>query len=275
LRVQQYGWTVERIATLACILVAACYALGYTAGALFSLLGGQWMWALESVNIFIAFLILAVLLALFTPLADPARLSVLSQVSRLEAGSIAPDKFDYLYLHHLAGRYGDAALIELSKNGRSADIRADASLALKGQTPKTVLPDFSKRIVVSSPSRTLPAWFAKQDWVQQGGSWPPCLIGNAICDVYFLDVDHDGVDEIVMLARDPYATSAIFKEQKSGAWDEIGMFNLPKCSRARAAIRAGHLAPITPLFSVPDLDADGQRIAVISPTGYAQTTCPD
>src|SRR5262249_38301760 len=115
LRVQQYGWTVDRIATLACVLVAACYALGYTAAALFSLLGGQWMWALESVNIFVAFLILVVLGALFTPISDPARLSVLSQVARLETGLTKPIAFDFGYLHSQGGRYGAAALTRLAK----------------------------------------------------------------------------------------------------------------------------------------------------------------
>ena len=34
LRVGQYGWTVDRLVTLDCLIVAACYALGYGAAAI-------------------------------------------------------------------------------------------------------------------------------------------------------------------------------------------------------------------------------------------------
>ena len=83
LRVDQYGWTPDRIIVLACIVVAACCALGY---ALAAVLRGPWLRSIEPTNILAALVVLAALLALTTPIADPARLSVADQVARLESG---------------------------------------------------------------------------------------------------------------------------------------------------------------------------------------------
>src|SRR5215472_15483565 len=205
LRVQQYGWTVERIATLACILIASCYALGYTAAALFSLLGGQWMWALESVNIFVAFLILVLLIALFTPLADPVRLSTLSQVSRLESGQISAQKFDFDYLKKEGGRYGELALKDLAarKSGPfAAEIAKGATMALNNatSTKRNSASDIEANITVYPKGRTLPATFLKQDWTKLGSiGIPSCLTSDAKCDAFFVDADGDGEDEILVV----------------------------------------------------------------------------
>src|SRR5262249_15419793 len=103
LRVQQYGWTPQRIIALACVGVAACYALGYAIAIARS---GLPLRGLESTNVAVAFIILAVLLFLFTPAGDPARISVADQVGRLEAGKISPDQFDFAFLRSGSGRYG-------------------------------------------------------------------------------------------------------------------------------------------------------------------------
>ena len=79
LRVQQHGWTNDRIFAAACVLVMTWYALAYTWAVLRR---GRWLQGIETGNVAGAYLVLAVLLALFTPLADPARLSVASQMAR-------------------------------------------------------------------------------------------------------------------------------------------------------------------------------------------------
>src|SRR5471032_1821212 len=68
-RVGDYGWTSERVIAAACLLVASCYAAGYAWAACRP---GAWLAAIAKVNRATAFVILALLLALFTPLADPA-----------------------------------------------------------------------------------------------------------------------------------------------------------------------------------------------------------
>ena len=107
LRVRQYGWTPERITAAACVVVAACYAIGY---AVVTLLSRGSLRGLEAVNVTTAFVIIGVLLALFSPVADQIRISVNDQVSRLEAGRLPSNQFDFGFLRFKAGRYGLAAL---------------------------------------------------------------------------------------------------------------------------------------------------------------------
>ena len=110
LRVEQYGWTPERVVAVACVVFAACYALGYLLAALKS---PQWLKWIEPTNILAAFVVLAVMLALLSPMADPARIAVADQVARLESGRISPEKFDYQFLRFRSGRYGVEALARL------------------------------------------------------------------------------------------------------------------------------------------------------------------
>ncbi len=107
LRVNQYGWTPERVIATACVVVAACYALGYAFAAMTS---RSWLWRIETTNVVTAIVVLAVILALFSPVADPARLAVADQVARLETGRTPVDQFDFAFLRFHGGRHGLEAL---------------------------------------------------------------------------------------------------------------------------------------------------------------------
>jgi hypothetical protein len=69
-----------------------------------------------------------------TPILDPGRIGVASQVNRLLSGLAKPDDFDYHYLRFKTGRWGNAALqslAELNQHPQAADIREKAVLAQK------------------------------------------------------------------------------------------------------------------------------------------------
>ena len=95
----------------ACTVVAAFYALGYlyAAGRF-----GLPLRGLETVNSVTAMTIVVILLALLTPALDPARISVDSQMARLQSGKVPPDKFDLVFLKLDAGGYGRVALAALA-----------------------------------------------------------------------------------------------------------------------------------------------------------------
>ncbi len=283
LRVQQYGWTVDRIATLASILVASCYALGYTAAALFSLLGGQWMWALESVNIFVAFLILVLLLALFSPLADPARLSVLSQVSRLEAGTIAPDKFDFDYLRNEGGRYGQLALQQLARLKTGTNAAAIARGAKLALNPVGILSaqrqmsasQIEKNITVYPKGRALPASFLTQNWAKLDSiGVPPCLTSGFQCDAYFVDMDGDGTDEILIVyGSDSGWWGGVIKQDKEKIWRPVGTLNPPNCRGTLSELRAGHFSAVAAIPVYRDLMVGPYRLSVLPIYGQNQPKC--
>ena len=94
-RIGEHGLTPSRIIAAACCLIAACYSLGYAFAALRP---GRWLARLEPTNIATGVLVVAVIVALFSPIADPARISVDDQLARLENGASSPEKFDYQFL---------------------------------------------------------------------------------------------------------------------------------------------------------------------------------
>jgi uncharacterized protein DUF4153 len=136
LRVGQYGWTPDRIIGLACIATTTCYAVGYASAAARR---GAWLKLIEITNVVTACVILAMLLALLTPIADPARLSVADQVARLESGKIPPGQFDFNFLRFQSGRYGEQTLERLKSKQdgpNAAEISQAAGEALRWWTPQ-------------------------------------------------------------------------------------------------------------------------------------------
>lgn len=196
LRIDQYGLTPERVYAGAFVIISAGYAIGYGVAALRP---GAWMKALEPTNLVMALAAVLLLIGLFTPVGDPARLSVNSQVQRLNAGKIAPDRFDYAFLRFDAGRYGREALDRLKTNPR-AEIarRAGDTAAQKEKTfaPAKRGPDFANMKVYPA-GKTLPDSFKTQDWTADSSD-SSCTFAGMQCAALVVDVDGDGVDEVLL-----------------------------------------------------------------------------
>jgi hypothetical protein len=263
LRVEQYGWTPDRIIALACIAVAACYALGY---ALAAVRRGAWLKSIENTNVVTAYVVLAVLLALLTPIGDPARLSVADQVARLESGKISPYQFDFVFLRSQSGRYGKQALEKLKtkQDGRDAAwISQKANEALDWRNPQ---PDIARatpqsraaNIRVLNSGAPLPDSFLQQTW-QAPWLLPPCLATNAQCEAILSDLDGDGTPEILLFAlRTGIATA--FKSTTDGRWVVLGPLWNVQCAGVRDALRAGKFETVAPLHK--EIAVGGQRLRV-------------
>lgn len=133
LRVDQYGWSVDRVWAAVLVGLTTLYALGYGVSAVMT----GWLPTLGPVNTWMALLVIASLLSIHTPLLDPQRVSANSQVSRLLAGSAAIEKFDFNYLRFSLGRSGDEALkalTEVSGHPKAEEIRTKAKEALARQS---------------------------------------------------------------------------------------------------------------------------------------------
>ena len=268
IRINQYGWTPDRVIAVACIAVTACYAAGYAVTALAS---RPWLRWLEATNVFAAFVILAVLLALFSPIADPARISVADQLRRLESGQTPPNKFDFRFLRFDAGRYGREALEKLAGNREgphAADIaqRAEQALRMRNRIalPEPLSPAArASNITVFPHGQVLPGSFLSQDWSTTAarGPLPACLTGLtafAWCEAVMVDVDGDGQSEVLLF---PVPTGvAVAFTFKNSRWESLGVVTNQHCPGVREAIRTGHLQPLEPVFK--DIDAGGQRLRI-------------
>jgi hypothetical protein len=243
LRIGQYGLSPDRIVAAACVLVAAGYALGYGIAAVRP---GAWMKTLEAVNIAMAFVVIAVLLALFTPIADPRRLSVNDQLARLKSGKVTADQFDYVALRFDDGRFGRKALESLERDPNPA-IRAKALEVGKLDNKPyasllTAAPDRFKKTKIYPKGQALPKGFVDQTW--NGGDEPTCLAGYLDCRALLTDTDGDGVAEVLLSYGQ---TFEIFKADAAGVWTktaETSMF----CGDLDKALEAGdvHVAPSAP-----------------------------
>jgi hypothetical protein len=216
LRVSQYGFTPERVLASLGAMIAVLYGLGYCVAAVAK---GRWMSALEPVNIGMAIFKALVFFAVLTPLADPSRLSVATQMHRLETKAISADKFDWKLLRFETGAYGRKALEALSK---SKDISIKTA-ALKAQSytdtqrwdmpsPPEAMdysqPDVKKYTAVFPKSSPLPQTFLDQKFEKNVGK---CLLGDTqkiACYYALIDLNEDAQSEIIIL--DTYNNMVIY-----------------------------------------------------------------
>jgi hypothetical protein len=271
LRIGQYGLTPDRIIAFACALIGAAYAAGYGFAALspFWRKGAGWMQPLERTNVATAVLEVAVILALFSPIADPARLSVADQIARLERGAVKPDQFDYRFLRFQSGKAGETALARLTRSSdpviaRSArNIMAvenrwdDADVGSPNRTPVyevvpagTALPgDFIK---------PLPATDSRIQVCRAAGD----------CVASTNDLNGDGAAEVLIANS---SAIQLWESDGRGGWRIAGSWSAPPYRGGvepvdlRNALRSGEARPVAPEW--PDLAFGDRRSSLIRHPG--------
>ena len=275
LRVTQYGWTPQRVTALACVVVAGCYALGYGFAALRARLTLK---PVEITNVVTACVIVAVLLALFSPIADPARISVADQMARLQSGRTPPEKFDFAFMRFDAGRFGIKALEGLRNEGQTPFLRLTANEALaatnryqvqtvKRQEPRSSPERRAANITVihpgAQPSNSLPSSFLQQDWNAFPRVWmlPRCLTAEAACEAVFIDIDGDGKNEILLFVN-PNGVGTAFKSENDGSWTMLGTLTHASCPGVRDALRAGQFKAVA--APLKEIEVNGQRLGVLN-----------
>ena len=118
LRVEQYGWSAERVlAALLTALLGAC-GMGYAWAAIAS---RPWLGALGAINSSVLWVGWLLLLGICSPLLDPTAMSVRNQLARLASGATSAQAFDFDYLRFEGQRFGQEALAQLAADGESGN----------------------------------------------------------------------------------------------------------------------------------------------------------
>ncbi|TFW27845.1 DUF4153 domain-containing protein [Massilia horti] len=267
MRVRDYGWTNERVYAAACLLVASCYTFGYAYAAVTSGSLGR----LANVNVASAFVVLATLLLLLSPIADPARLSVNDQLARLSSGRITAEKFDFTYLRFEGQRYGREALAQFATRttGKDAELirkRAVDARALRDRWDRVIQPPASIALSVHvwPEGARLPESFLRQNVNDFHGesAGPQCLRdASKTCDAYLLDLTGDGKPEVILLGE-PFEQSAVMAETTPGRWEAVAWlpFEASHCGSLRSAMKAGQLRAVP--STINDIEVAGQRLRV-------------
>ncbi|MDO9587026.1 MAG: DUF4153 domain-containing protein [Brevundimonas sp.] len=269
LRIGQHGLTPDRIIAFACAAIGAAYAAGYGFAALspFWRKGAGWMQPLERTNVWTAVLEIAVILALFSPIADPARLSVADQMARLERGAVKPDAFDYRFLRFQSGKAGEAALARLVRS-------SDPVIARSARNVMAVESRWDD-VDVGSPNRT-----PQYEVAPAGAALPPGFAvpvpptderagcnAPGTCVASVRDMNGDGSPEVLVANN---WSIQLWTRDAGGAWSRAGQWTHGQCSRPgetradmRDILRKGELRPVAPLW--PELEIGGVRSGPIEP----------
>jgi len=210
LRIRQHGFTPDRIEGLAAVLLGAVYAHGYGWAAVRA---HPWMKHLQGTNVFAAHVALALLLAIFSPLADPARLSVNDQMHRLRTGKVSVQDFDYNFLRHASGLQGRKALDELADHpfgpnaAEMAERAKNARKAVNPWTPVVATAADQLKYTTIVGSKSLPASFTSQSWPEATDPLRVCSKADP-CTAVLRDFDLDGQMEVLIVSnfsKDLYA----------------------------------------------------------------------
>jgi hypothetical protein len=229
LRVEQHGWSVARVWAAIATFIAALYGIGYAAAALRS---SPWMGRIAQINVGMAAVVAGIALLATSPILDPKRLSAASQVARLSAGAVAAAKFDYDYLRFSLGRYGLDALAELSLGGNTEIAeRAKTTLAKANRYTLTRGEDIPPKVLASriqlypDGAKLDPALleYLGDSLRSRAYEHPTCLMNTAepMCLMFALDLNDDGVPEILTLGSYPLAVYS----KVEGKWKKIGVLN--------------------------------------------------
>src|SRR5690606_23212715 len=238
LRIGQHGLTPDRIIAVACTAVGAVHAAGY---ALSPLRPGDWMQPLERTNIAAAVLMVAVTLALFSPLADPRRLSVDNQLARLQSGAVSAEQFDYAFLKFDSGRHGQRALTRLTRstNPEIARRAREANALDSRWAARRPEPDAPAPVIDVRPDgAALPEGFPDRI-VGRANELGAC-IDRSPCTAAARDLDGDGAEE-VLLAIGNGAHLRVFA-RAGESWVKVGTYSVTApCDRSDSVPSAGQL----------------------------------
>jgi hypothetical protein len=278
-RIGEYGFTPARIFLLADILVTGTYAVGYAASLLRS---SMWLGGLQPTNIGAAWLVVALILLLWSPVLDPARIAVDDQVARLRSGRTPASQFDFAFMQR-AGRYGRAALRDLQTRYAgpgAAQVRAKAMAAATAGQPLTSrypaqplsAGELAAQVAVYPAGDHLPESLIAQDWKNADYRVPMCLrFKGHSCDAVLLDIMNQGRPQVLFLPELRFQQGMLMAQDTAqDPWHVVAMVGQPiGCADVQAALRKGELTLTQP--AIPNITVAG-RMVEFAP--LKAETCP-
>lgn len=226
-RIQQYGWTPERLYGVLVVVVLLVWSFGYLASILRR---GRNPLELQGPAILgVSLLALGLLVLLSSPVIDAWRISVNSHMGLYHSGKIKPDQVSLYMLDH-SGKPGRAALEALQKDvafNQDSKRRRDLNSLLQGRRDPvkelTATQLVSKVVMAPGSQKPDDAFWA---FVKtQGYRITSCAEQNA-CVLVSQDLNADGHPEQVLYAFGD-GESLVFGMQKN-KWDLLAVAKLPE-----------------------------------------------
>lgn len=263
LRVAQYGWTPDRLYAALITVVSLLWSVGYVISLARQRRSDGDFSRTGKVVLMVAPLFMALV---YTPILNPWRLSVHSQMARIEADKTRLDSATITMLSNSL-RWGREALRTLQAD---AAIQSNPALrrlikeALSGRvTPgSTAGPDEFRQIPLAAPQpQPEPAFWATlaKQYVWRARD---CLPENGVssCMLLAQDLNGDGQPEWILFNFS--MRSAFVMSKQGGAWQGVGYFyTLPKTLDASTLRKIAQSSRLTTLPQPwRDLSIDGERL---------------
>ena len=259
-RIQQYGWTPERLYGVLVVVVLLVWSFGYLASILRR--GRNPLELQGPVILGVSLLALGLLVLLSSPVIDAWRISVNSHMGLYHSGKIKPDQVSLYMLDH-SGKPGRAALEVLQKDvafNQDSKRRRDLNSLLQGSRDPvkelTATQLVSKVVIAPGSEKPDDAFwtFVKA----QGYRITSCAEQNA-CVLVSQDLNADGHPEQVLYAFGD-GESLVFGMQKN-KWDLLAVARLPEGFNKDKLLQA---VANQQLGSAPriwrDITIDGKRL---------------
>ena len=256
LRIQQYGWSVERCWAFVTWLVLSLFSLGYVLS--IARRRDAWTHGLARVNVAMGIVVLGIALAANTPLLDFRKISLASQQGRVDSGEIELADFDFWYAkHHLARpAYLSMQAIKAEIGDRDPGLLAAIEDPQRRTAePESIDADELWRRMVYRPARfDLPVEVQRliiESNTQFRFEFEPVLIAT--------DLNEDGASEYVLLIVNTDAErlwSARFYHRVEGRWQKGFLAYLrPDKDALTAQLREGEITLRDPEYK--DLSVGG------------------
>ncbi|WP_132986500.1 DUF4153 domain-containing protein [Luteimonas terricola] len=240
LRIHQHGWTTDRVWAVLLAVIVAGYAFGYA----WAVLRGRdnWLAAIRPVNRVMSLAVVTLALLANTPLLDPHRIAVGSQLQRLADGRTAADDFDLAWLRHDSGRRGYEATLSLRDHPSWAG-DAERLAELERVIARPSRWGTAREAEAESPTRDSSQLRAQvrlaEGAVAPDDSWWDALAAGRFgkqdcsgatdeCILLTPDLDGDGAADPLLctLGTDPGARCALFARDARGAWSAAASLHM-------------------------------------------------
>jgi hypothetical protein len=219
-RIGQYGWTIERSWAVVAWSFLMLFSLGYVWGIVRR--RDAWTAELARVNTVMGIVVAAVMVLANSPLLDFRRISLASQVARVERGDIEAEALDYAYIGRNLARPGYQLMngeeqpgIELSEQTRLAIANAAhaAGASAGGLSDEEVRARFWRELTYRpEPFAVSPELRAEIERASYDAGTKSVLLR--------IDLNRDGQHEYVLVHRNGDNVWASWYRHVLGEWRE-------------------------------------------------------
>jgi hypothetical protein len=255
LRIEQYGWSVERCWAFVVWLILSLFAVGYVVGIVRR--RDQWTKDLARVNTVMGLVVLTLMLLANSPLLDFRKISLASQLRMVDNGETDLRDFDFWYTRQNLARPGYLAMEKMKQDIGTSDPELLSRIESPVRQSFAVALQNTERMWANMQYRPEPFEIPDDLKLIMGASSNSISRTNRV--TIRADLDGDGQDEYLLLSVHDYGIGfSRFYYLTDNGWQSGQLQNTAwqgDRDGIRALIESGEIGVVEPRFK--NLDVGG------------------